>query len=113
MGLIRVKTLKVSVFLLIFSWFKGGASEKPVPTANILDVYRRVRWICGFNEFDGLLDLVRRKIVIVRHCKYRQKTINYTFKISYKNRMMHKSGRNVVFMLAILTANSSMVLLGF
>lgn len=69
--------------------------------------------MCDFNGFDGLFDLARRKIVIVRHCKYRQKTINYTFKISYKNRMMHKSGRNVVFMLAILTANSSMVLLGF
>lgn len=40
--------------------------------------------MCDFNGFDGLFDLVRRKIVIVRHCKYGQKTINYAFKISYK-----------------------------
>ena len=76
-----------------------------------MGVYRRVRWICGFNEFDGLLDLVRRKIVIVRHCKYGQKTINYTFKISYKNRIIYKREHNVTFY-AIISANSFMGLLG-
>ena len=40
--------------------------------------------MCDFNGFAGLFDLARRKIVIVRHCKYGQKTINYAFKISYK-----------------------------
>ena len=35
------KTLKVSVFLLIFSWFKGGEREAG-PTASRLLVY----WVC-------------------------------------------------------------------
>ena len=51
-------------------------------------------WFYGSSRF---LDLVRRKIVIVRHCKYEQKTIKYTFKISYKNRVIYKTGRNVAF----------------
>lgn len=56
----------------------------------------------------GFLDLVRRKIVIVRHCKYGQKTINYTFKISYKNRIMYKTDRDVAFYTRS-SANSSIV----
>ena len=63
--------------------------------------------MCDFNGFDGLFDLVRRKIVIVRHCKYGQKTINYTFKISYKNRIIYKREHNVTFY-AIISANSFM-----
>jgi len=68
--------------------------------------------MCDFNGFDGLFDLARRKIVIVRHCKYGQKTINYTFKISYKNRIMYKRERNVMTFYAIISANSFMGLLG-
>lgn len=40
------------------------------------------RCICAFYGSGGFLDLMRRKIVIVRHCKYGQKMINYTFKIN-------------------------------
>jgi len=64
-------------------------------------------YMCFYGS-GGFLDLVRRKIVIVRHCKYGQKTINYTFKISYKNRVMYKTGRNVAF---YIRSSSSLTLL--